>query len=62
MVSEGGGLVSSFAGMDDDSSEDDLDYFMALDLSIAESPSSPPSRRRILRSGLPLANRGVKKD
>jgi hypothetical protein len=27
-----------FAGIDDESSEDDLDYFVVLDLSVAESP------------------------
>jgi hypothetical protein len=35
--SESEGLLSPFARMDDDSSEDDLDYFMALDLSVGES-------------------------
>jgi hypothetical protein len=35
--SEGEGLMSPFAGMDDESSKDDLDYFVALDLSVAES-------------------------
>jgi hypothetical protein len=35
--SEGEGLVSPFAGMDNESSEDDLDYFVALDLSVTES-------------------------
>jgi hypothetical protein len=28
-----------FTGMDDESLEDDLDYFVALDLSVAETPS-----------------------
>jgi hypothetical protein len=37
--SEGDGLGSLFVGIDDKSSEDDLDYFVALDLSVAESPS-----------------------
>jgi hypothetical protein len=36
--SEGEGL-RPFTEMDDESSEDDLDYFVALDLSFAESPS-----------------------
>jgi hypothetical protein len=35
--SESEGLLSPFARMDDDSSEDVLDYFMALDLSLVES-------------------------
>jgi hypothetical protein len=35
--SEGEGLMSPFARMDDESSKDDLDYFVALDLSVAES-------------------------
>jgi hypothetical protein len=35
--SESEGLLSPFARMDDESSEDDLDYFMALDLSMVES-------------------------
>jgi hypothetical protein len=35
--SEGEGLMSPFARMDDGSSEDDLDYFMALDLAVVES-------------------------
>jgi hypothetical protein len=30
-------LMSPFPGMDDESSEDDLDYFVALDLSATES-------------------------
>ena len=48
------GLVSPFAGMDDDSSKDYLDYFMVLDLFVAESPSRvAPLRWRGLRSGLP---------
>ena len=33
--SKGEELMSPFARMDDESSEDDLDYFMALDLSVA---------------------------
>jgi hypothetical protein len=37
--SEGEVLVSPFTGMDDESLEDDLDYFVALDLSVAETPS-----------------------
>jgi hypothetical protein len=37
--SKGERLVRPFTRMDDESSEDDLDYFVALDLSIAESPS-----------------------
>jgi hypothetical protein len=36
---EGEGLMTLFAKMDDESSEDDLDYFMALDLAIAQSSS-----------------------
>jgi hypothetical protein len=36
--SKGEGLMSPFASMDDESSEDDLDYFVVLDLSIVESP------------------------
>jgi hypothetical protein len=36
--SEGEGLMNPFAGMDDESSEDDLDYFVALNLSVTESP------------------------
>jgi hypothetical protein len=35
--SESEKLLSPFARMDDESSEDDLDYFMVLDLSIVES-------------------------
>jgi hypothetical protein len=35
--SEGEGLGSPFAWIDDESSEDDLDYFAALDLAISES-------------------------
>jgi hypothetical protein len=34
---EGKGFLSPFARMDDESLEDDLDYFMALDLAVAES-------------------------
>jgi hypothetical protein len=42
--SEGEDLMNLFARMDDESSEDDLDYFMALDLSMAESsPRSAPT-------------------
>jgi hypothetical protein len=37
--SEGERLVSPFAGMDDESSKDDLDYFVALYLSVVESSS-----------------------
>jgi hypothetical protein len=37
--SEGDGLGNPFVGIDDKSSKDDLDYFVALDLSVAESPS-----------------------
>jgi hypothetical protein len=37
MVVEGEEWMSLFARMEDESSEDDLDYFMALDLSVAES-------------------------
>ena len=33
--SEGEKLISPFARMDDESSEDDLDYFVALDLFVA---------------------------
>jgi hypothetical protein len=36
--SEGEGLMSLFAGMNNESLEDDLDYFVALDLSVVESP------------------------
>jgi hypothetical protein len=36
--SEGGKLGSPFSWTDDESSEDDLDYFAALDLAAAESP------------------------
>jgi hypothetical protein len=35
--SEGGNLGSPFLWMDDESSEDDLDYFAALDLAAVES-------------------------
>jgi hypothetical protein len=35
--SEGEGMVIPFAGMDDESLEDDLDYFMTVDLAVAES-------------------------
>jgi hypothetical protein len=44
--SEGGKLGSPFSWMDDESLEDDLDYFVALDLAAAESPlwSPPPPR------------------
>jgi hypothetical protein len=34
---EGKGFLSTFARMDDESLEDDLDYFMALDLAVVES-------------------------
>jgi hypothetical protein len=51
--SKGERLVRPFTRMDDESSEDDLDYFVALDLSIAESPSRvAPLRRQRLRPGL----------
>jgi hypothetical protein len=36
--SEGGKLWSLFSWMDDESLEDDFDYFAALDLAAAESP------------------------
>jgi hypothetical protein len=38
-------LLSPFARMNDESSEDDLDYFMALDLSVVESSPrvAPPA-------------------
>jgi hypothetical protein len=44
--SEGGKLGSPFSWMDDESLEDDLDYFVALDLAAAESPlrTPPPPR------------------
>lgn len=32
-------MGSPFVGIDDESSNDDLDYFEALDLSVTESPS-----------------------
>jgi hypothetical protein len=35
--SEGEGLMSLFARMDNESLKDDLDYFVALDLSVTES-------------------------
>jgi hypothetical protein len=35
--SEGEGLMSPFARMENESLEDDLDYFMALDLAVVES-------------------------
>jgi hypothetical protein len=54
--------VSPFARMGDESSKDDLDYFVVLDLSVVESLSRvAPLRLQGLRSGLPLANRGVGK-
>jgi hypothetical protein len=45
--SEGGELGSPFSWIDDESSEDDLDYFAALDLAAAESPLrvTPATRR-----------------
>jgi hypothetical protein len=45
--SEGGELGSPFSWIDDESSEDDLDYFAALDLAAAESPLrvAPATRR-----------------
>jgi hypothetical protein len=44
---EGGKLGSTFSWIDDESSEDDLDYFAALDLAVVESPlRSPPVKRR----------------
>jgi hypothetical protein len=60
--SEGEGMVSTLAGMDDESSEDDLDYFVALDLSVAESPSRvAPLRRWGLHPGLPRVKSGSEK-
>jgi hypothetical protein len=50
--SEGEELGSLFAWIDDESSEDDLDYFVVLDLAVAESPLKvAPLRQRRLRSG-----------
>jgi hypothetical protein len=52
--SEGEGLVSLFTRMDDESLEDDLDYFVALDLSVTETPSRvAPLQHQGLRPGLP---------
>jgi hypothetical protein len=49
--SEGGKLGSPFSWMDDESFEDDLDYFVALDLAAAESPlRTPPAKHRGLQS------------
>ena len=46
-ASKGGELGSPFSWIDDESSEDDLDYFAALDLAVVESPlRSPPVKRR----------------
>jgi hypothetical protein len=47
--------------MDNESSEDDLNYFVELDLSVAESPSRvAPLWRRGLQPGLPQVNHGVR--
>jgi hypothetical protein len=59
--SEGERLVSPFAGMDDESLKDDLDYFVGLVLFVVESLSRvAPLRWWGLRLGLPLVNHRVK--
>jgi hypothetical protein len=60
--SEGEKLGSLFSWTDDKSSEDDLDYFAALDLAVAESPLRvAPLIRRRLQSGQSLVTHWGKK-
>jgi hypothetical protein len=60
--SEGEKLISPFARMDDESSDDDLDYFRALDLSVAESsPGVAPTAAESSSSVAPTKLRGKRR-
>jgi hypothetical protein len=61
--SEGGELGSPFSWIDDESSEDDLDYFAALDLAAAESPLrvTPATRRWLWMMYSPMTCGGEKR-
>jgi hypothetical protein len=60
--SEGEELMIPFDRMDDESSEDDLDYFMALDLSVAKSsPRVAPTATESSSRVAPTASRGKRR-
>jgi hypothetical protein len=60
---EGGKLGSPFSWVDDESSEDELDYFVAFDLAVVESPLRvAPCEERVTSVGAILGGpRGQKK-
>jgi hypothetical protein len=60
--SESEEFLSPFARMDDEFSKDDLDYFMALDLSVKESsPRVAPTAVESLSKVAPTAARGKRR-